>query len=49
MVRLFRVGELAREAGVSGETIHFYLREGLLPPADKVNARVSNAGHPIRE
>ena len=37
----FRVGELAREAGVSRETIHFYLREGLLPPADKVNARLS--------
>lgn len=36
-----RVGELAREAGVSRETIHFYLREGLLPPAEKVNARVS--------
>lgn len=37
----FRIGELARAAGVSRETIHFYLREGLLPPPDKVNARVS--------
>jgi len=37
-----RIGELAREAGVSRETIHFYLREGLLPPATKVNARVSH-------
>jgi DNA-binding transcriptional MerR regulator len=36
-----RIGELARAAGVSRETIHFYLREGLLPPAQKVNARVS--------
>lgn len=37
----YRIGELARASGVSRETIHFYLREGLLPPADKVNARVS--------
>jgi DNA-binding transcriptional MerR regulator len=37
-----RIGELARAAGVSRETIHFYLREGLLPPAHKVNARVSH-------
>lgn len=36
-----RIGELAREAGVSRETIHFYLREGLLAPAEKANARVS--------
>jgi len=36
-----RVGDLAREAGVSRETIHFYLREELLPPAETVNARVS--------
>ena len=36
-----RIGELVRAAGVSRETIHFYLREGLLPPAEKVNARVS--------
>lgn len=39
--RGIRIGELAREAGVSRETIHFYLREGLLPPAEKINARVS--------
>lgn len=32
---------MAQAAGVSRETIHFYLREGLLPPAEKVNARVS--------
>ncbi|HEX7173008.1 MAG TPA: MerR family transcriptional regulator [Candidatus Limnocylindria bacterium] len=36
-----RIGELAQASGVSRETIHFYLREGLLPPPDKVNARVS--------
>src|SRR5690349_13574889 len=36
-----RIGELVRETGVSRETIHFYLREGLLPPAHKVNARVA--------
>jgi DNA-binding transcriptional MerR regulator len=39
--RRYRVGELAEAAGVSRETIHFYQREGLLPPAEKVNARVS--------
>ncbi|HEU0235644.1 MAG TPA: MerR family transcriptional regulator [Candidatus Limnocylindrales bacterium] len=36
-----RIGELARAAGVSRETIHFYLREGLLPPTEKINARVA--------
>ncbi|MBI2776234.1 MAG: MerR family transcriptional regulator [Chloroflexi bacterium] len=48
--RRLRIGELAREAGVSRETIHFYLREGLLPPAQKVNARVSHFddGHLVR-
>jgi len=39
--RRMRIGELTKAAGVSRETIHFYLREGLLPPAEKVNARVS--------
>ena len=37
----YRIRELASAAGVSRETIHFYLREGLLPSAEKVNARVS--------
>jgi DNA-binding transcriptional MerR regulator len=48
--RRLRIGELAREAGVSRETIHFYLREGLLPAAQKVNARVSyfDDGHLVR-
>jgi DNA-binding transcriptional MerR regulator len=39
-----RVGELAQEAGVRRETIHFYLREGLLPEPEKVNARVAYFG-----
>jgi DNA-binding transcriptional MerR regulator len=39
--RRLRIAELAREAGVTRETIHFYLRERLLPQAQKVNARVS--------
>ena len=48
--RRLRIGELAREAGVSRETIHYYLREGLIPPAEKVNARVSyfDDGHLVR-
>jgi DNA-binding transcriptional MerR regulator len=37
----YRIGDLAQAAGVSRETIHFYLREGILPPGEKVNARVS--------
>lgn len=45
-----RIGEFARTAGISRETIHFYLREGLLPPPEKVNARVAyfNEGHLAR-
>jgi DNA-binding transcriptional MerR regulator len=45
-----RIGELAKAAGVSRETIHFYLREGLLPPPQKVNARVAyfDEGHLVR-
>src|SRR3954447_14918258 len=39
-----RIGQLARAAGVSRETIHFYLREGLLPPPRKVNSRLSFFG-----
>ncbi|MDP2226119.1 MAG: MerR family transcriptional regulator [Moraxellaceae bacterium] len=30
-----RMGDLVRLTGVPKETIHFYLREGLLPPANK--------------
>lgn len=45
-----RIAELARKASVSRETIHFYLREGLLPPPRKVNSRVAyfDAGHLVR-
>lgn len=48
--RRLRIGELARQAGVTRETIHYYLREGLLPAAAKVNARVSyfHDGHLVR-
>jgi DNA-binding transcriptional MerR regulator len=48
--RRLRIGELAREAGVSRETIHYYLREGLLQSAEKVNARLSyfDDGHLAR-
>jgi DNA-binding transcriptional MerR regulator len=34
-----KVGEIARRAGVSVPTVHFYLREGLLPPAPKKTSR----------
>lgn len=33
--KLMRVGELAEATGVSVQTIHYYLREGLLPPPIK--------------
>lgn len=31
----YRMAEVVRRSGVTRETIHFYLREGLLPPARK--------------
>lgn len=34
-----KIGELARLTGVSVPTIHFYLREGLLPPAPRKTSR----------
>jgi DNA-binding transcriptional MerR regulator len=45
-----RIGQFARSTGVSRETVHFYLREGLLPPPEKVNARVAyfDEGHLAR-
>src|SRR5262249_8929002 len=48
--RQMRIGELASAAGVTRETIHFYLREGLLPPPQKINARVAyfDDGHLAR-
>lgn len=36
-----KVSELARQAGVSKETIHFYLREGLLPRPHKVGKNLA--------
>ena len=33
--RRMRMAELVRESNVPRETIHFYLREGLLPPPEK--------------
>ena len=31
----YRIGEVVRRSGVTKETIHYYLREGLLPPPRK--------------
>jgi DNA-binding transcriptional MerR regulator len=36
-----RIGELARRSGVSRETIHFYLREGLLPRSRKAGRNMA--------
>jgi len=49
-IHRMRIGEFARITGVTRETIHYYLREGLLPPPEKINARVSyfDAGHLAR-
>jgi len=42
-----RIAELARRAGVSRETIHFYLREGLLPRPRKTGRNMAyyDEGH----
>ena len=42
-----RVSELARATGVSAQTIHYYLREGLLPPPTKTapNMAYYDAGY----
>ncbi|MBI2897090.1 MAG: MerR family transcriptional regulator [Deltaproteobacteria bacterium] len=39
--RMMKIAELARRAGVSRETIHFYLREGLLPRPRKAGQTVA--------
>ncbi|MBN1631817.1 MAG: MerR family transcriptional regulator [Thermoleophilia bacterium] len=39
-----RVGELAKAAGVTVQTIHFYLREGLLPPPVKTAPNMAYYG-----
>jgi len=36
-----RMAELSRRSGVSRETIHFYLRQGLLPPPRKVGRNMA--------
>lgn len=42
-----RIGELARATGTKAETIRYYEREGILPPADRTdsNYRDYSAGH----
>lgn len=40
-MRQFKLAELADAAGVTGKTIHYYLREGLLPPARKVREKLA--------
>ena len=39
-----RISELARESGTSVATIKYYLREGLLAPGERVNAREASYG-----
>ena len=42
--RPMRIGELAKAAGVTVQTIHFYLREGLLPPPTKTAPNMAYYG-----
>ncbi len=37
----FQLSELADLAGVTGKTIHFYIRTGILPPARKVREKLA--------
>lgn len=39
-----RISELAESSGVSVATIKYYLREGLLPPGEKVTERLADYG-----
>ena len=41
---LMRIGELAKAAGVTVQTIHFYLREGLLPAPTKTAPNMAYYG-----
>ncbi len=41
MPRRMRIGELADRTGISRETIHFYLREGLLPRPRKAGRNMA--------
>jgi DNA-binding transcriptional MerR regulator len=36
-----KIGELARKSGVPISTIHFYIKEGILPPPEKVNKKMA--------
>ena len=36
-----KIGEIARKSGVPVSTIHFYVKEGLLPPPEKVNKKMA--------
>jgi len=37
----FRLGELAKMAGIAKKTIHYYLSIGILPPPKKIHGRLS--------
>lgn len=39
--RQFKLSQLAEAAGVAGKTIHYYMREGILPPARKVREKLA--------
>ena len=41
---LMRIGELAKASGVTVQTIHFYMREGLLPPPTKTAPNMAYYG-----
>lgn len=42
--KLMRISELADATGVSTQTIHYYLREGLLPPPTKTSPNMAYYG-----
>ncbi|MBI4671576.1 MAG: MerR family transcriptional regulator [Chloroflexi bacterium] len=42
--KLMRIRDLAKRSGVSIQTIHYYLREGLLPPPIKTAANMAYYG-----
>lgn len=37
----FKLSELADAAGITGKTIHYYIREGVLPPARKIREKLA--------
>lgn len=40
-----RIGELARATGTKAETIRYYEREGILPPADRTDSNYRDYSH----